>query len=115
MKKHIKIRFVPAIYCAAICCAAVFVFASCNLNTKGGTIEVINDGDYDVSVQIMKGITPVTETQKATANGGKATFTIDEDGTYTVNAVTLNPAGHDSKDVTLSGGTIKTVHVKPTP
>jgi len=96
--------------CAAVC-AAAFVFASCGL--KGGTIEVINDSKTDASVQIMKGITPVTGIQKADANGGKTTFTIGEDGTYTVNAVTINPAGHDSKDVTLSGGTIKTVRVKP--
>ena len=98
------------------------VFASCKLE-KGGTIEVINDHNtYDASIYIMKGrggteLVDIPAT--ARANGGKATFHIDEDGTYTVNAVFLDEQsvpnqGHGTGEAVLSGGNKVTVHVKPT-
>jgi len=96
------------------------VFASCKLE-KGGTIEVINDSTYIASIDIMQGkdgIVPVVEAKRADANGGTATFSIDEDGTYTVNAIFLDQEfatkGHGKGEAVLSGGNKVTVHVKPT-
>ena len=97
------------------------VFASCKLE-KGGTIEVINDSTFIASIDIMQGkdgIVPVVEAKRANANGGTATFSIDEDGTYTVNAVFLDQQlvpnkDHGKGEAVLSGGNKVTVHVKPT-
>ena len=90
------------------------VFASCGL--KGGTIEVINDSAYNASIAVYQGITPVTETKTA-APGKKATFSIEENGTYNVVANFLSGSGFkDTKridGIVLSGGMTKTVPVKP--
>ena len=97
---------------------AALVFASCKLET-GGTIEVINDSTYIASIDIMQGkdgMVPVAETKKANP-GETATFSIDEDGTYTVNAVFLDESGtkgHGKGEAVLSGGNKVTVRVKPT-
>jgi hypothetical protein len=110
MKKHVKI--IGVVF-------AILVFASCKLE-KGGTIEVINDSDYNASITILKGIMPVDGgAEKRATAGGKVTFSIGEDGTYNVNAnfyETLPPfAGHGTGEAVLSGGNIVTVRVKPSP
>jgi len=101
-----------------------FLFASCKLE-KGGTIEVINDHTDNASIYIMKGnggTEPVVVPATAGANGGTATFSIDEDGDYTVNAIfysgpTPPPigqfTGHGDKKAHLSGGNKEIVHVMP--
>jgi len=87
------------------------VFASCTL--KGGTIEVINEGSYSASIAVYQGIVPVTGSKTA-SSGSKVIFIIEEDGTYTVNAIYSNPAGHGSAKAVLLGGNTVTVKVKPT-
>jgi hypothetical protein len=96
----------------------VLAFASCGV--KGGTIEVINKGPDSASITVLKGLLPVDGgmEQRVTPNG-KATFSIDEDGVYTVNAnfyQTL-PAftGNAREEVVLSGGNKVTVNVKSNP
>jgi len=90
------------------------VFASCAL--KGGTIEVINESTYNASIAIHQGIMPVTETKTA-GPGKKIMFSIEEDGTYNVEAIFLSGSStkghHKQEGITLLGGTIKTVRVKP--
>jgi len=108
---------------------ASLAFVSCKLEMleKGGTIEVINDSSDKASIYIMKGkggIETVAGPKTAASNGGTVTFTIDEDGTYTVNAIfysgTTPPpvgefTGHGDKEAVLSGGNKETVRVKPSP
>ena len=91
----------------------VFVFASCGL--KGGTIEVKNDSTYTASIVVNKGSVPVTDLKKADP-GKTVTFSIVEDGTYIIDAAFFSgttPKGHGSGTAVLSGGTTKTVTVKP--
>jgi len=90
------------------------VFASCKLE-KGGTIEVINDhSTYDASIAIYQGLLKLTEDKTATP-GGNVTFYIEEDGTYTVNAIFYSGSTLDrgSGNAVLSGGNKVTVHVIP--
>jgi hypothetical protein len=112
MKKYVIIGLV----------LAVLAFASCLLDTleKGGTIEVINDSsDYSASIYIMKGkngIDSVAGPKTADSNGGKVTFIIDEDGTYSVDAAYFEGStakGHGSGEAVLAGGNKVTVRVKP--
>ena len=113
MKKYVIIGLV----------LAALASVSCKLDTteKGGTIEVINDSSYNAYIEIMKGITPVAEAKTANSKG-KVTFIIEEDGTYTVNALfysgqNLPPGGeftgHGDKVAVLIGGNKETVHVQP--
>ena len=75
-----------------------------------------NDSTLTASIVVHKGAVPVTTAETA-APGKKVTFSIDEDGTYNVVAAFFSgttPKGSDSKDgIVLSGGTTKTVNVKP--
>jgi len=92
------------------------VFVSCKLE-KGGTIEVINDhSTYNASIAVYQGLVQVTTAETVTP-GGKVTFSIEEDGTYTVNAnfyQTLPDfTGNGRKEVVLSGGNKVTVHIEP--
>ena len=88
------------------------VFASCAL--KGGTIEVINNSAYTASIAVYKGLVQVTALETA-APGKKVIFSIDEDGSYTINAIfSSNPIGHGSGEAVLLGGNKVTVNVKPT-
>ena len=112
MKKH-------AFFWGLVFVALVFV--SCKLE-KGGTIEVTNGSPTDSAhISIMQGKDgdlPVTEIKKAAANGGRVTFPIDEDGTYTVNAAFYSgstASGHGKEYAVLSGGNKVTVNVKPSP
>jgi hypothetical protein len=92
----------------------VLAFASCAV--KGGTIEVTNGSDFTASIVIHKGAVPVTTAETA-APGKKVTFSIDEDGTYNVEAAFFSGSasiGHKTQGgIVLSGGTTKTVNVKP--
>ena len=92
------------------------VFSSCAL--KGGTIEVTNGHPTDyASITILKGLSPVDVEQRA-APGKKVTFSIEEDGTYTVNANFYKAlpdfTGHGTKEAVLLGGNTVTVTVRPT-
>ena len=93
---------------------AALVFASCAL--KGGTIEVTNgSADFDASIAVYKGLVLVTDFQTATP-GKKVTFSIEEDGAYTVNAIfSSTPPGHGSGEAVLLGGNKVKVSVTPTP
>jgi len=93
---------------------AALAFATCKLE-KGGTIEVTNGSTYEASIAVYKELVQVTDFRTA-APGGKVTFTIDEDGTYIVNAIfSSNPKGHGDKKAVLSGGNKVSVSVTPTP
>jgi len=101
--------------------SAALVFASCAL--KGGTIEVKNNTSNNALIYIMQGDVPVVAEESLPANGGTKTFSFDEDGTYTVNAIFYigsNPPpegvfnGHGDKKAVLLGGNKVSVSVKPT-
>ena len=88
------------------------VFATCAL--KGGTIEVINDSSFNASIAVYQGLIQVTDFETV-APGKKTTFIIEQNGTYTVNAIfSSSPKGHGSGEATLLGGNTVTVKVKPT-
>jgi hypothetical protein len=99
--------------------SAVLAFASCKLE-KGGTIEVTNGHNtYTASITIMKGLSPVDGgLEKRAAPNEKVTFSIEEDGTYTVNANFYETlpvfTGHGAKEVVLSGGN-RVISVEVTP
>jgi len=99
---------------------AALAFASCKLG-KGGTIEVINDSkDYYASITVLKGLSPVDGgLEQRAAPKGKVTFSIEEDGTYTVNANFYQTlpvfTGNGKGEAVLLGGNKVTVHVQPSP
>jgi hypothetical protein len=94
---------------------AAFTFASCAV--KGGTIEVKNGSNLEAYIAVYKGIVQVTASEKA-APGNKVTFSIDEDGTYIINALFHNDGTddlyHGSGEAVLIGGNKVSVTVKPT-
>jgi len=91
---------------------AAFVFASCAL--KGGTIEVTNGSTYEASIAVYKELAQVTASETV-APGNKVSFSIEEDGAYTVNAIfSSNPIGHGKAEAVISGGNKVSVSVTPT-
>ncbi|MDR2576389.1 MAG: hypothetical protein LBC52_08115 [Treponema sp.] len=90
---------------------AVFAFASCKLE-KGGSVEVINKGDSNAIITVLKGSAVVGAEQNAGA-GDKVTYSIDEDGNYIVSAVYVEPLPGDlvRKYIIVSGGNTVTVMV----
>jgi hypothetical protein len=97
---------------------AALIFASCAL--KGGTIEVTNGhSTYNASITILKGLLPVDGgLEQRAAPNQKVTFSIEEDGTYTVNAVFYsgsNPKDNmkdvEQKEAVLLGGNKVSVSV----
>jgi len=97
--------------------SAVFVFASCAV--KGGTIEVTNGHNtYTASITIMKGLSPVDGgLEQRAAPNEKVTFSIEEDGNYTVNANFYETlpvfTGHGTEEAVLLGGNKVSVKVTP--
>ncbi|MDR2576390.1 MAG: hypothetical protein LBC52_08120 [Treponema sp.] len=93
---------------------AVLAFASCKLE-KGGTIEVTNGSNFEASIAVYKELVQVTAQEKA-APGKKITFSIDEDGTYNVDAIFINGnvLSHGREKAVLSGGNKESITVKPT-
>jgi len=89
---------------------AALVFAACG---KGGSIEVTNQGDDYAIVSIMKGFdgTNVVGAEQRVEAGNTVTFSVDEDGNYTVSAVYVSPAPGTfaRKHITVTGGdTVRT-------
>jgi len=93
--------------------SAVLAFTSCAV--KGGTIEVTNGSDFEASIAVYKELVQVTAQEKA-APGKKVTFSIDEDGTYNVDAIFINGnvLSHGREKAVLSGGNKESITVKPT-
>jgi len=96
---------------------AALVFASCAL--KGGTIEVTNGHPTDyASITILKGLLPVDGgLEKRAAPNEKVTFSIEEDGTFIVNANFYKTlpgfTGHGTEKAVLLGGNKVTVKITP--
>jgi len=107
--------------------AVTLVFAACGEKEKGGTIEVVNDSDaltanFSISkFNILKPtevLTPLA-TKEGIAPGAKATFSVDEDGTYSITGTFYSPLapaltspGELGKTTNVSGGGTQTVRMK---